>query len=60
MPSDLRLLPVADVAKRLGVCPSTVYNLIAAKKLRVAYLPNVRGTRVRVDDVDALIEASTK
>ncbi len=49
------LLPVAAVAKRLGVSASTVHAAINAGKLRAALFGSVR--RVRPEDLDAYVRS---
>lgn len=59
---DIRLLTVVEVAERLGISVSQVYNLFARNELRRVNL-SAAGTRakmrVRTDDLNAYIEART-
>jgi excisionase family DNA binding protein len=52
-PEDL--LPVAAVAKRLGLSAATIHEAINAGKLRSVLFGSVR--RVRPDDLDAYIQS---
>ena len=58
-----RLLSVPEAAAYLAVKENTVYRLIARGDLRHVDLAVVRGTktktRIRLDDLEALIEART-
>ncbi len=47
------LLPVAAVAERLGLSPSTVHEAINAGKLRAVLFGSVR--RIRPEDLDAYV-----
>ena len=51
-----RLLRVADVAERLGVCVATVYRLCEGGEL--PHIRIVNSIRVRRADLDALVAAS--
>lgn len=55
-----RLFTIPDVADRLGVARSTVYDLIARGELRVVDLGHGRAkSRVREDDLAQFIDRRT-
>lgn len=59
---DLRLLTVVEVAERLGISVSQVYNLFSRSELRKVNLSSTgkrAKMRVRTDDLLAYIEART-
>jgi excisionase family DNA binding protein len=59
-----KLLTIPEVADELNIAPNTVYKMIAAGDLRAVDMavPGARKskTRIRVDDLEAFVEARTR
>lgn len=53
-----RFLSVAQVAKRLGVAPRTVYRLIEREYLPAVRFPGCRIVKVRQEDFEAYLRAA--
>jgi len=55
-----RLLRVTEAAEALGLKPPTLRRMIRQGQIQVVRPTGARAVRVRLDDVEALIRATTK
>lgn len=51
-------VPVAEAARMLGVSRSTMYVWIDEGRVRAFEYPGVRGRRIRVAELEAVVEAA--
>ncbi len=63
----IRGLPVSEIARRIGVHPSTVIRWVlkpktlqSGRKVRLAATRSPGGWRIKVEDIDAYLDAITR
>jgi excisionase family DNA binding protein len=57
---NARLISIDQAADEYGIAPGSLRRLIAARELASVELPGIRRVFLRREDLDALIEESTR